>query len=76
MNRDVTVYVFHDPRVTSKPTWLSSFTATGETMEITRQVMTVFRKTLAAGPVVLGGNQKSNAGHNMYLVVVVPDMIK
>ena len=35
VNQDVTVYVAHDDRITTKPSWLSSFTDTGDNLVTT-----------------------------------------
>jgi hypothetical protein len=55
VNRSVTVYVAHDDRITTKPSWLKSFTDTGK--NLTSDVpMSLYKKNFSAGRISLGGN--------------------
>jgi hypothetical protein len=71
VNQDVTVYVAHDDVITSKPSWLSSFTDTGENFTTSNgATYSLYRKDFNAGTVSLGGNA-GGASSSMYSVVVV-----
>ncbi len=55
VNRNVTVYVAHDNRITRKPAWLGGFTNTG--LSLSSDVpMTIYQKSFPSGVVALGGN--------------------
>jgi len=69
VNKPVTVYVGHDTRISPKPFWLQSFSLSGEEMDTTGALYTVFEKDMD-GSVVLGGNE--GVGNSMYSVVIVP----
>ncbi len=56
VDRDVTVYVAHDDRITMKPSWLISFTDTGDNLVTTDTIFSVFASNFLAGTVTLGGN--------------------
>lgn len=72
VNQDATVYVAHDNTITPKPSWLSSFTDTGENLATTDSGKTfrLYRKDSNAGTVSLGGNA-GGVSSSMYSVVVV-----
>lgn len=70
VNLPVTVYVAHDDRISQKPSWLSSFTNTGTNLVTTDTTMSLYRKTFAAGTVILGGNGGAT-NSSMYIVIVV-----
>ena len=74
LHYDAMVYVLLDPRV-PVPSWLSSWTATGEvvtTSDAAAPTRIVFSKSFPIGPVVLGGNESPTANASMYNVVVIP----
>lgn len=69
VNQPVTVYVGHDTRITTKPTWLNSFSFTGDSFASSDTTFDLYRQDFPAGLVTLGGNQGS--GRSMYTVAVV-----
>jgi hypothetical protein len=69
VNQDVTVYVAHDDRITTKPSWMVSFTDTGDDLVTTDATFSLFSKDYAAGTIILGGNE--SGGNSMYTVVLV-----
>jgi hypothetical protein len=71
VNQDVTVYVAHDDLITSKPSWLSTFTDTTENLTANNGVTySLYRKDFTSGTVTLGGNA-GGVSSSMYSVVVV-----
>ena len=68
VNQDVTVYVAHDDRITTKPSWLVSFTDTGDNLVTTDTPLSIFASNYLAGTITLGGNE---GGYSMYTVVIV-----
>ncbi len=68
VDQPVTVYVAYDARLTSKPSWLNSFTDTGMSLVSSDTTLDLYSKPFPAGPVILGGNQGSKK--SMYSVVV------
>jgi PKD repeat protein len=70
VNQDVTVYVAHDDRITTKPSWLGSFADTGDNLVTTDTPLSVFVRNYPAGTITLGGN-KGSRGNSMYTVVIV-----
>jgi hypothetical protein len=73
LSDDATVYVAHDDRITTKPSWMDSFTDTGQDIVTTDADFSVFAKDCAAGTVMLGGNDVSSEGSykSMYSVIIV-----
>jgi fibronectin type 3 domain-containing protein len=73
VNQDVTVYVAHDDRITTKPSWLVSFTDTGDNLVTTYgtsyTTLSIFASDYLAGTITLGGNE--GGGYSMYTVVIV-----
>ena len=69
VNQDVTVYVAHDNRIATKPSWMASFTDTGEDLVTTDTTLSIFAKDFSAGTVTLGGNE--GGGNSMYSVIIV-----
>jgi hypothetical protein len=69
VNQDVTVYVAHDDRITKKPSWLASFTDTGDNLVTTDTTLSIFTSNYLAGTITLGGNE--GGGYSMYTVVIV-----
>ncbi len=71
------LHVCYDKRASSVPSWLGSWTLTSENFAVSdggASPMRVFRKSVAAGQVTLGGNLASGAAgaQSNYVVVVVP----
>jgi fibronectin type 3 domain-containing protein len=69
VNQDVTVYVAHDDRITTKPSWMVSFTDTGDDLVTTDSILSIFAKDFPPGTITLGGNEGS--GNSMYTVVII-----
>jgi hypothetical protein len=69
VNQDVTIYVAHDNRIAQKPSWLASFTDSGDDLITTDTSFSLFAKDFPAGTVTLGGNEACDL--SMYMVVVV-----
>jgi hypothetical protein len=69
VNQDVTVYVAYDSRVTTKPSWLESFTDTGDDLVNTDTTFDLFAKSYPAGTITLGGNY--SGATSMYTVIIV-----
>jgi hypothetical protein len=68
VNQDVTVYVAYDSRVTTKPSWLESFTDAGDDLVNTDTTLNLFARNSSAGTITLGGNE---SGISMYTVIIV-----
>ena len=68
VNQDVTVYVAHDDRAPI-PSWMASFTDTGDDLLTTDTTLSIFAKDFPAGTITLGGNQAATT--SMYTVVIV-----
>lgn len=71
IDQDATIYVAHDNRITTKPSWLGLFTDTGIEVETTDVTLTLFKKDFTAGQVSLGGNGAMSS-LSMYTVMAVP----
>ena len=65
------VYVAHDVRITSKPSWLSAFADTVESLVTSDTTLQLFKKPYPAGLVELGDNGYSGVG-SMYVVAIQP----
>jgi len=76
INHEASVYVAHDDRLASKPTWLTSdFTDTGDDLVDDGEsvVLSLYKKDFASGTVTLGGNEGGGQPNcSMYTVVVIP----
>ena len=70
INKNATIYVVHDDKITTKPNWLSGFVDTGYNFNFYR-TSSVYSKKFSAGRVVLGGNGSSP--DNMYTVIISED---
>jgi len=71
VNQDVTVYVAHDNRFTTKPSWMASFADTGADIVTTDKPFSLFKKDFVAGTITLGGNTADGSGNkSMYSVVI------
>ena len=76
LTRPATVYVAFDPRGENVwwPSWLSSFTRTGETVGTTDQRLVLFKRDVPAGPLALGANASvPNKGNSTYISFVIPN---
>ncbi|MEU4607035.1 hypothetical protein AB0F43_28975 [Kribbella sp. NPDC023972] len=70
-----TVYVAYDPRGENDwwPTWLRSFTRTGETVGTTDQRLILFKRDVPAGELALGPNAGiAGKGNSSYITFVTP----
>ncbi|MCK4814400.1 hypothetical protein KA005_01410, partial [bacterium] len=76
VNKDCTVYVAHDDTITTKPSWLSTFTDTGENLvsSDSSKTLSLYSKNFSTGTVTLGGNEGGGSS-SMYSVVVVPVVV-
>lgn len=68
VNQPVTVYVAHDVRITSKPSWLKTFTDTGMDLSTSDTTLHLFARAFPVGPITLGGN--AGSARSMYSVIV------
>jgi hypothetical protein len=77
-DRDVTVYIAHDTRISKRPDWMAGFTDTGESLTAqhgAQQVFRIWSKAFPTGRIALGGNidaSERGASFGMYLVIVRP----
>ncbi len=69
VDQDVIVYVAHDDCITQKPSWLSSFSDTGDNLVTTDTTLSIFEGFFLAGTVTLGDNEGDD--NSMYSVVIV-----
>ncbi len=69
VNQPVSVYVAHGDRITSKPSWLNTFTDTGANLVTSDATFSLFVRSFPAGTITLGGNA-SGGGFSMYSVIV------
>jgi hypothetical protein len=70
-----TVYVAYDPRGENDwwPTWLNSFTKTGETVGTTDQRLILFKREVPTGELALGPNSGIvGKGNSSYITFVTP----
>ncbi|KCZ72292.1 nitrous oxidase accessory protein [Candidatus Methanoperedens nitroreducens] len=67
---DMTVYIAHDDRISSKPSWLLSFTDTGDKLISDGGTFSIYARNFSAGHVELGGNDGD--GYSMYSVILRP----
>lgn len=74
IDRAAVIYVAHDDRITTKPSWLLDFTDTGVNIQNSddHHPMSVYQKVFPAGVITLGGNVVSPIGSNisMYTVII------
>jgi len=71
LNRSATLYLAHDNRILPKPSWMSGFISTGESVPIAGEIHGLWKKTVSAGRIVLGGNGGGKSS-SMYSVFIVP----
>ena len=72
INKDCTVFIAHDPRVTT-PAWLQNqFEPTGEVLTVTEGnvPLNVWQAAFTAGTVVLGPNGGISNSNQMYLIAI------
>jgi phosphodiesterase/alkaline phosphatase D-like protein len=75
INQECTVYVGHDDRFSSIPSWMSGWTNSGMSVVVSdgdSTGATLYSKVFAAGTVTLYENPVNGEGNNMYNIVVVP----
>ena len=70
VNQDVTVYVAHDDRISTKPAWLVPFIDTGYDLTTTDATLSIFEKDFSVDTITFGGNE--GTGYSMYTVTIVP----
>jgi hypothetical protein len=74
INLDASVYVAHDDRIETKPSWMSSFTDTGDDLVDDGESVhySLYKKDFSAGTVTLGGNEGGGQPDcGMYTVVII-----
>jgi hypothetical protein len=71
VSANVVVYVAHDDKMTNKPSWLTSFSDTGENIGMNTATFSLYAAEFAAGTVTLGGNE-GDVSSSMYSVVITP----
>jgi len=73
INQSCTVYVGHDDVITTKPSWMSTWTDTGANLfhNGSTNNFSLYSKVFSTGTVSIGGNA-GGASSSMYIVVVVP----
>jgi len=69
-NQKVEVYIAYDIRISSLPEWLSSWTATGESVDGNDTTRMLYKKAFEAGEIILGGNS-GTSGSSMYSVIIL-----
>ncbi len=74
VNQPVKVYIAHDHRIATDPSWLGNFSNTGEVIQTSDATFEVWSQSFPSGDIVLGGNRGSSEGASMYMVVIVPDV--
>jgi predicted amidohydrolase len=72
VNQPVKVYVAHDDRYATKPSWLGSFVDTGDDLIAGGGTFSLYVREYPAGTVSLGGNKTGTVNYSMYSVVIVP----
>ncbi len=72
VNKDMTVYVAYDDRISPKASWLSTFTGTGDDLVRGGTVrFSIYARTFPAGHVSLWGNSIPSGGEGgMYVVII------
>ncbi len=75
-DRSVTVYIAYDAGATSLPSWMSSFSPTGLTVETTdllSPILKLYSRSYGAGTITLGGNMATGASGALsnYIAIVV-----
>ncbi|MHC4671893.1 MAG: PKD domain-containing protein [Planctomycetota bacterium] len=72
------VYIAYDPRATSLPNWMSSYTDTGDFIDVSgvgQDTADLYMKTFSSGSVTLGGNKATGASGALsnYFVLILPN---
>ena len=70
VNQDVTLYIAHDDRITTKPSWLMPFIDTGYNLVTTDNTFSIFTKDYFGRTITLGGNE-GKGRKSMYSVIAV-----
>lgn len=70
VNCDVTVYVAHDNRISPKPSWLLTFTDTGDDISAEKMSLpfSIYARRFSTGHIILGGNYGNSS--SMYSVLI------
>lgn len=69
----VDVYVAHDDRVTTKPSWLTGWTDTGEDLlDAAPRPFSLYKKTFSEGSNISLGNNGASGSVSMYTIIVKP----
>ncbi|MDR6550069.1 hypothetical protein [Paenibacillus qinlingensis] len=71
VNQNSDVYVAHNDAITTKPTWLSTWTDTGQDIAGNGLTYSLYKKTFSSGAAVSLGNN-GNTSLGQYVVVVKP----
>lgn len=69
VDKDVTVYIAHDNRIATKPSWMLEFIDTQDELVTSDTTFSLFKSDFFAGNIILGGNEGS--GKSMYIVIIV-----
>lgn len=72
VNQSSDVYVAHNDAITTKPSWLSTWTDTGQDLAGNGLTYSLYRKSYAAGATVSLGNN-GNTSLGQYVVIVKPN---
>ncbi len=70
VNCDVTIYVAHNDRISPKPSWLLTFTDTGDDLsaEKTPLPFSIYARRFSTGHIILGGNYGNST--SMFSVLI------
>ena len=69
VDEEVTVYIAHDDRISTKPSWMSEFTDTQNDIITSDATFSLFSSDYLAGNVILGGNEGLSKS-SMYIVII------
>jgi hypothetical protein len=73
VTQDATFYIAYDARATRYPDWLTaSFTQTGQLLQTTDTALMLWKRQVAAGTVVVPGNQYGNpaGAYSNYVILI------
>ena len=79
VNKPVTIYIAHDRRYTMKPSWLSTFNSTGESLTMqgtwSPVIFDLYKKSYPVGKIVLGGNIEpgEHGNYAMFTIIIIAD---
>ena len=68
VSRPVSIYIAYDERITSIPSWLSTWIDTNQTITTNDATLHLYNKVFNSGTVTLGGNE--GQGFSMYTVII------